>query len=258
MSKVRRKITLKDIVLTDLPTRQKRVFIKIKNCVKSIITKPYPIIDNKCVFENPVKIKMDMPQNLSKAKKVQPLRLSFRLENLSGSGFHRYGIAKIDVVKAILSGHLQISMNLENCTEKPVLSMTLVLPSSLFSYMSKQIPHSASTMIPMQNVSMSFMSQKDQNNSLSQFLPQNGSVAKSWSTKPIASTSTQSNSLDSTATTKSIKSFPSNQSLSTTVHTQNENSVDLRPQNVSKERYFELESRIDQLLASIINEENLQ
>lgn len=145
MSRTKWKITLQNIRLTDLPTRQSRMFLKIKNCVSTVITKSYQIKNNQCEFTDSVEIEVSFPTNLltainknSKNLKIKPLRLSFRLENSSRSGFQRYGIAMVDLLKLIMENNEQYNESnlirsyrtgLENCSEKPIFSVNFVFPN---------------------------------------------------------------------------------------------------------------------------------
>ncbi|OHT10935.1 hypothetical protein TRFO_19631 [Tritrichomonas foetus] len=182
MTKVKRKISLKNIVLIDVPTRQNRIFAKVKKCVKNVTTKPYPIINNQCKFAENVDIEVNLPKDLSKARHSHLIRISFRFENASGSGFSRYGIAKIDIVKTIISRELDIRMNLENCPEKPVLTLTLGIPAGISPFMSMTVAHSASLSFNQSNSIMSASMTNDLTDNSGSFVSTNGATSRSMTT----------------------------------------------------------------------------
>lgn len=124
------KVILQSLKLIDVPTRQNRVFLKAKFGSFHFTTKPYQIKDNTVIFLEPVTIDMTIPNDPKKLKSVKSARLSFRLENTSGSGFTRYGIVMLNIVQHLLLNDLDIRVGLENCTEKPVFMCKIKKPSN--------------------------------------------------------------------------------------------------------------------------------
>lgn len=124
------KVILQNLKLIDVPTRQNRVFLKAKHGSYHFTTKPYQIKNNTVIFLEPVTIEIVIPDDPKKAKAVKSARLSFRLENTSGSGFTRYGIVMLNIVQRLFANDLVVKVGLENCTEKPVFMCKIKMPSN--------------------------------------------------------------------------------------------------------------------------------
>lgn len=124
------KVVLQNLKLIDVPTRQNRVFLKAKHGSFHFTTKPYQIKNNVVIFLEPVTMEIVIPDDPKKAKAVKSARLSFRLENTSGSGFTRYGIVILNIVQRLLTNDLDVKVGLENCTEKPVFMCKIKMPSN--------------------------------------------------------------------------------------------------------------------------------
>lgn len=131
------KVVLENLKLIDVPARQNRIFVKVKHGSFHFTTKPYQIEKSIVNFLEPVTIEMTIPDDIKKAKAMKSARLSFRLENTSGSGFTRYGIVMLNVVQRLLANELNVRAGLENCSEKPVFMCTIKMPSN-FNHPIKQ------------------------------------------------------------------------------------------------------------------------
>lgn len=322
MPKSKKKLILKDIQLIDLPTRQNRMLVKIKNCVSPVTTKPYPIVDNQCIFTDPVEIDVNLPKNIASVAskprlgKVKPLRLSFRLEDPSGIGFTRYGIAMVDLIKVAIDGTtsnptyngvVEIRMRLENCAEKPLLIMSIIFPHGFI--IPNAIFHSGSispedssvflsassldtetslddTSFAMNSTSISSFNErsittKTVSNSISQknmvstsqtIICRSKSMSNSQSSNQRNSSQSKASNGSSSKANNSVSINGGRPAGSLTVPSlSNSNSSYYPPSTlmkpitnddnlsvkISKQRYDELEGKINDLLASIINEDEL-
>jgi hypothetical protein len=66
-------------------------------------SRKYPIVRNIVLFSEPLLFDYEMPRDPC-AHHPKPLRLSFRLENPSNSGFTRYGIVELDLRQYMIVG----------------------------------------------------------------------------------------------------------------------------------------------------------
>ena len=308
MTRTKWKIILQNINLIDLPTRQNRMFLKIKNCVSNVITKSYHIKNNQCEFIDPVEIEVNFPSDIlkainknSKSLKIKPLRLSFRLENSSRMGFQRYGIVMVDLLKLILNNGEQIAnqsnvrslrTGLENCSEKPILSINFIFPSG---FIPKNVILEPSLIQVKNDVSISPNSTSTSksnatNNSSSQYSSPKCSQSSQNNQNTVnlfsfpaleknsISTSNSNSNLNKISSKVKSCPIPNNSISSLSIPTlsisnpTNYNSISPRNSNISdhakplvnlpikmtKQRYDELEGEIDNLLAGIINDESIQ
>lgn len=233
MSRTKWKITLQNIRLIDLPTRQNRMFLKIKNCVSNVITKSYQIVNNQCNFTDSVVIEVYLPTNLLKAVnknsrslKIKPLRFSFRLENSSRSGFQRYGIVMIDLLKLIMENTQpnnsyntrSYRTGLENCSEKPVFSVNFIFPQG---YIPKNVILNPSNI----QINNNDISTSPNSNSTSKSNATNNSSSQYSS--PKCSQSSQNNNYSKNQNTTEIIAFPvlEKSSVSTSISNSNQNNV---------------------------------
>lgn len=279
------KVVLQNLKLIDVPTRQNRIFLKVKHGSFHYTTKPYPIEKSLVTFLEPVTIEMTIPDDPKKAQAVKSARLSFRLENTSGSGFTRYGIVMLNIVQHLFANELNVRTGLENCTEKPVFMCTIERPSNFNHPIQQGIPIDESE-LSSASASMS----NSMSNSITQLrrpsMKGNHVRMGSVSTKatyfddlssdisvPISVSpkvnfpqirrksqihvSNSFNSLNKNPSNSRLPLLPlsgessvlSNQSSSTTPKP---NLYDAAPAKISPERFKTLEEQIDNLLAGII------
>lgn len=311
MSRTKWKIILQNIRLVDVPTRQNRMFLKIKNCVSTVITKSYQIVNNQCEFTDSIEIEVNFPSNLIKAinknsrsLKVKPIRISFRLENSSRSGFRRYGIVMLDLLKLILENATQITSSnhiysfragLENCSEKPIFYLNIAFPQGMIpkniilapssqnqnetndvsittnSTSISNVANNSSSQYSSPICSQSSQSNKNSNQLC--FLPHFDSISppsshsnsnteskskkltdKVNSLSPVSSLSIPTMSISNPAYHSARSSTRNSNSLGQ----KKQCSLESLPIKMSKQRYYELEGEIDNLLAGIINDESIQ
>lgn len=279
------KVVLQNLKLIDVPARQNRIFVKVKHGSFHYTTKPYQIVKSVVNFLEPVTIEMTIPNDPKKAKAIKCARLSFRLENTSGSGFTRYGIVMLNIIQRLFANELDVRSGLENCTEKPVFMCNIQMPSN-FNFPIQQGILIDETDLSSGSVSVSnsvstSMSTQFKKNSIKGNHVRISSVASkpalfdelSDRTEPMSvapkmnftqsrrkSQIHVSNSFDSLAENlvhrrmsvlqmSGENSLLSNQSSSTI---QKANLYENAPAKISKERFKKLEEQVDNLLAGII------
>jgi hypothetical protein len=108
-------IQISNMRLIDVPPNQCLMFLKAKQGRTGAATKKYAIVKNSVLFAEPLRLEYELPADGS-ARPVKPLRLSFRFENPSNSGYTRYGIVELDVAKCLSEGMTRIEMLLSECT----------------------------------------------------------------------------------------------------------------------------------------------
>jgi hypothetical protein len=121
------KIHLNDMRLTNVPPNQCLIFLKCKQGRTGFESRKYPILGNTVIFAEPLIFDYEMPHDL-RAHHPKPLRLSFRMENPSSSGFTRYGIAEFDVMQCIVDSEFELHLLLSDCAYNTYFRATLVLP----------------------------------------------------------------------------------------------------------------------------------
>ncbi|KAH0800361.1 uncharacterized protein GO595_006772 [Histomonas meleagridis] len=121
------KVILTDMKLIDMPPNQYRIFFKAKQGSKHIKTKAYAIVQNQVIFPEPICFLYDVSSHFS-GKLVRPLRLSFRFETATGSGYTRYGIVEIDVVQCFKENKKYLHVLLDHCSYNTCFSCLLLFP----------------------------------------------------------------------------------------------------------------------------------
>jgi hypothetical protein len=122
------RIQLLDMKLVDIPQRQSLFYLKAKQGGTGTTTKKYPIANNTVAFTEPLIFDYSLPSD-SQARHPKPLRLSFRFENAANSGFTRYGVCELDVMKLILEGKADIRVLLLECQFNTYFISRLTLPN---------------------------------------------------------------------------------------------------------------------------------
>jgi hypothetical protein len=113
--------------LVDIPQRQNFLFLKAKQGRVGVTTRKYPIANNSVIFVEPLIFDYELPEDPS-GHHPKPLRLSFRVENSSNSGFTRYGVCEIDIMKKILEDSSDIQVLLSECQFNTYFHARLHLP----------------------------------------------------------------------------------------------------------------------------------
>lgn len=284
------KFTLENITLTDVPTRQNRIFLKVKYGSHHFTTKPVQIKDNSAIFNQEVSLEIPSIHIPKKPKHYKPFRLSFRLENSSGSGFTRYGVIELNIFERIMSQNLNVECGLDNCEEKPIFRCHILIPSNLSlaendtntsfnSESENSMQSNSSTTIGSSTTHYSHHRVMSASNSFSLFNKSNEfdlsestkteSIKKSHNLpniprpfnknskgKGMSNSLSASNLQDLQQTSVSSPDLTATKSISSP-HITVPDSYENAPINIPLERYTQLESQIDNLLTDIIlNTEN--
>jgi len=117
-------VTLRDICLIDIPPHANQVFIKAKQSGSEITSKSVSILNNMAKWIEPLVIECKVTKK-STEKHTEPLRLSFRFENVSGNSFQRYGIAEIDCTTVFHENIANVQSLLSNCTHNTRFQSTI-------------------------------------------------------------------------------------------------------------------------------------
>lgn len=241
------KICIKNLIITDIPSRSNRIFLKLKSGRNSVLSNKYQIgVDNKVAFDDIIIIEYDF----EKTKKgcSEKLRFSFRIEKSNGTDFKRYGsfnITDLDYNKLRPQPYL-ISRNLEKCKEKPKVSCEISLMDYSTKVQKEVYPVTFSIPItPKGN--------HRRTESSAPCIKNVSPLVKNINRLHLSDVSSKSDSnrksdpiclcIDEDGKTCSVSSYSS---LSTSIS----KSI---PLSISQEKYDELEKNIDDLLAEIIN-----
>ncbi|OHT00843.1 hypothetical protein TRFO_32406 [Tritrichomonas foetus] len=260
------KIVIINLTLTDIPCRQNRLFLKLKAGKDHLTTTKFPISSNNCV-------KFDEFITFEYNPKCH-LRFSFRLEKSDGVKFSRYGVAKVNF--NVNLNQKVIKKKLSNCFEKPIMKCE-VKPYNhfnLFSTGNNNQNHSISSQSQFHDDSCYFKQNCSTNNTSmgSPACQPDTSKSQSKMSTKVSFSLNEKNSQNITnikdvkCRSISINSMPvpsfsevsiSNSSnLYVTSNSAPIIKLDFKiPNMLSPERFIELEGKIDDLLAGIINEE---
>jgi hypothetical protein len=121
------KIRLDDMQLINIPPTQCLIFMKYKQGRTGSESRKYPISGNDVIFAEPLIFDYEMPHERH-AHHPKPLRLSFRMENPSSSGFTRYGIVELDLMQYTLDGEFNVRVLLADCAYNTYFLAKLQLP----------------------------------------------------------------------------------------------------------------------------------
>ena len=105
-------VILSDMELIDIPPLQNKFYIKAKQAGTEFTTDSIQVVKNTVKWPNPIKIDCEVP--LDSTKRGTPLRLSFRYENASGSGFSRLGIVELAVTDLIINSNQKESQKIHH------------------------------------------------------------------------------------------------------------------------------------------------
>ncbi|OHT16453.1 hypothetical protein TRFO_02717 [Tritrichomonas foetus] len=133
-------VTLSQMKLENIPTQATPIYIKVKQYRSSRNTQSVKILDNSASWDESITLNCKVPAKISSKKNKLYLRLSFRLEDVSGRGHTRYGIGEIELMpindapsddddNMSLPGIHQISIKLQRCTYKTVFSCLMTIKS---------------------------------------------------------------------------------------------------------------------------------
>jgi hypothetical protein len=123
---VKTRIALMDMRLVDIPPMNTLLFLKAKQGRTGVQTPKYPIERTSVTFKEPVLLDYELPEN-PLAHHPKPLRISFRRETTSKSGFTRYGNCEIDIMQMVLTNTTEIRLLLSDCPYNTYFLATLCL-----------------------------------------------------------------------------------------------------------------------------------
>jgi hypothetical protein len=121
------RLELRDMRLTDIPPMHNLLFLKVKQGRSFVRTRKFPIEKSRVNFEEPIIFDYALPCD-SRAHHPKPLRLSFRQETSTKSGFTRFGNCEIDIMEMIVNGATEVSILLSECAYNTYFAAQLYLP----------------------------------------------------------------------------------------------------------------------------------
>jgi hypothetical protein len=121
------RIALMDMHLIDIPPMNSLLFVKAKQSRRGIHSSKYPVEKTTVIFSEPLLFDFNLPRDPG-AHRCRPLRLSFRRETSSRSGFARYGVCEVNVLEMILTGQSEIRYLLSDCMYNTYFIGRLALP----------------------------------------------------------------------------------------------------------------------------------
>lgn len=228
------KICIKNLIITDIPSRSNRIFLKLKSGRNSVLSNKYEIgINNEVKFNDVIIIEHDF------GKSKEKLHFSFRIEKSNGIDFKRYGSFNVTDLEynKLQPYSYHLSRNLEKCKEKPKVNCEIVLLNYPHKNQRETVTfsmndiHNKKTDISAP-VIKNIAPIKTNKNHLSDLSSNARSCPVCLCIDEDGKTcnvSTYSSSLSSSSFSKSI------------------------PLKISQEKYDELEKNVDNLLAEIIN-----
>lgn len=223
------KICIKNLSIKDILNRSNRIFLKIKSGNKSILSQKHQIDKKHFVqFEDMISIDQKL-----KRKHQMNLRFSFRIEKDNGIDFVRYGSFNLHNLYYNKHGTncYHIERNLEKCMEMPIVQFDIMFleyqkMESLGNEMDSSIPN--------------FYSQSE----LSETQYQNELSSQSMPCFNNNHNLVSSNKRISKSCNYSQESLHAS-FLSTTGG----------KFSISEEKFLDLESQIDNLLSTVVNDE---
>lgn len=241
------KISINSIVISNIPLRTNRIFLKFKCGKYSFTTQKYQITkDNKVEFTESMifKYKFIHSKKHNNEAKSKTLRFSFRLENNDGTKYKRYGVYVLRDLcydDFTFSDNLptppiyQPNFSLEKCKEKPNIScdITLLDYINTIKIQQSEILHLDPRKHEKQSdpiIGILKNNDLEQTNH-PQSIPSSKRVA--WGLQHISSSSKMTTSTSSTSESNS----------SSTIY-----QIPISPQ-----RYSDFEKKVDELLADVIN-----
>lgn len=232
------KICIKNIVITDIPSRSNRIFLKLKSGHNSVISNKYQIgVNNSVAFQDMIVIEHDFKQY--KKGHFEVLRFSFRFEKSNGTDFKRYGsfnVIDLELNKFQLNPY-HISRNLEKCKERPKVTCDIILLDS------KKIQKKTCPNVTFSNPILPDKAHRRAESSAPclnrPIIRMNEVSSKS---DPCKKNQQMLLCIDDDGKTCSVSSYSLGDSFSKTI-----------PLQISQEKYSEIEKEIDHLLADIIN-----
>lgn len=119
-------LTISNMKVTDIPTQNSRVFIRLMQYHTKRKTKPTQIIDNSVQWDDEINLKCILPKKNKKMNQKFLLNISIRLEDPSGRGFVRYGNVDIDVSVLKTTKEFHIELPIQQCIENSKFSADII------------------------------------------------------------------------------------------------------------------------------------
>jgi hypothetical protein len=124
-------VVISNLSLINIPTQATRIFIKVKHGrLASAFTPSVEIVDNSAEWKNPLRLQCRPTVSLSRGKPMF-LRFSFRLEDASGRGYTRYGIAEQDLALVPRDENWFFVSQLSECSYSTKFQCTLYIPDKV-------------------------------------------------------------------------------------------------------------------------------
>lgn len=115
-------LLISNMKVSDIPTQNSRVFIRIMQYHTKKKTKPAQIANNCVQWNDVLNIKCVLPKKNKKINQKFLLNISIRFENSSGRGFIRYGNVDIDVSALKTTKEIHFDLPIQQCVENSKFS----------------------------------------------------------------------------------------------------------------------------------------
>lgn len=233
-------IYIKNLSIKNIPTRSNRIFVKIKSGQKSIYSSKHQINQTNSVdFE----IMLTIQSSVKKTNKgcfLERLRFSFRIEKSDGIDFTRYGSFNVNDInfEHAKKHSIKISRSLEKCKEKPKIECEIIVvdhSKSSFLEAAKSVEENNNSTLREQ--SQPVFSKNSLETAVGDFSSKTEPCnnKKNKNDQVILNINKSRNSIN-------VSSFSLSVSSSKSI-----------PLVITEQKYIEIEQRIDDLLANIIN-----
>ena len=118
-------VIIQRMKLNDIPTQATKIYIRIKQGRSRESTSAVKIENNSASWNETIMLDCRLPEKRS-SKKSFNLRFSFRLEDVSGHGHSRYGVALLDLKSLIIDTNQSINLKLQSCSYKSRFSCVIL------------------------------------------------------------------------------------------------------------------------------------
>ncbi|OHS99183.1 hypothetical protein TRFO_34428 [Tritrichomonas foetus] len=110
-------LRIRNMLLTDIPTQETRIYIRVKQGRNRQSSQLVKIIGNSASWSDEILIDCRVPTK-QHSKRSFSLRFSFRLEDISGRSHTRYGFAELDLVSITMANDWEYKTKLHDCNYK--------------------------------------------------------------------------------------------------------------------------------------------
>ncbi|OHT14968.1 hypothetical protein TRFO_14632 [Tritrichomonas foetus] len=118
-------VKIKNMKIIDIPTRSSLIYIQAKQTHYKSKSKPVGVVKNMASWNDPIEIKCIFPKNEIKSKKKFMIRLSFRFQTESTSGFKRYGVVQLDIAGITYRRESHFEKGLNHCLDNAMFTCDL-------------------------------------------------------------------------------------------------------------------------------------